>query len=82
MGEKKLNPILEQLTRKIHLPSGEWSYSMGGTGVRIRTPDCKQTYYASFTTLLDVDRDEIISLNLKVTPSVIREYIENNLMVK
>lgn len=70
----------EPLQRKLHLDNGEWSYSMGGKGVRIRTPDCKTTKYASFATLLGVEGEDVSDYNLKVTPAVVKEYIENTLM--
>jgi hypothetical protein len=47
------------LPRKLHMPSGVWSYKVGGTGVRIRTPDCLKTVYVPADKLLGEDMDDI-----------------------
>lgn len=40
------------LPRKLHMPSGEWSYDVGKAGIRIRTPDCERTVYVTADKLL------------------------------
>jgi len=40
------------LPRKLHMPSGVWSYDVGKSGVQIRTPDCEKTVYVGLDKLL------------------------------
>ncbi len=80
------------LPRKIHLPSGEWSYKVGRSGVRIRTPDCSKTDYVPFETLLGLSQSQVDDMKFDfsevnkpmfsdthVTPAAVKDYVEKTL---
>jgi hypothetical protein len=70
------------LGRKIHLPTGTWSYQIGKSGVNIRTPDLTNTQYVEYTKLFGMTWDETNELeercSFRVKPHHVRHWIEKH----
>ena len=84
MGEKKKPKTASgPLPRKINLPSGEWSFQIGRTGVNIRNPTLTKTTFVSYQDLFHMTPEEIERMKDNRTftakPSDIRDYIEGTL---
>lgn len=71
------------LKRKIHLPTGTWSYRIGTSMVIIRNSDMSKTFRVPLTNITGMTWEDIEKEQRKggfsVRPYEIRRYIENKI---
>jgi len=74
------------LKRKIHLPSGVWTYVIGQKSVKIRNPECTKSYVVDFSKISGLDWEAIDhdmwKGNFCITPSQIQDYVTKELCTK
>lgn len=80
--KKRLNPY----KKKIHLPSGTWTYRVGDSVVLIRNSELSKTFKVSFSDITGMDHYQIEKGLHKrwfhVLPSHVRDYINNTILAK
>jgi hypothetical protein len=89
MPDRTKKKPLQPLKRKIHFADNEvWTYELGSSGVKIRTPDCKETYFVQLNKLIGLSWDAIErahwhgSDSANATPSDVSRYILEHLKAK
>lgn len=79
---RKVQKILKPFSRKIHLPTGIWTYRITSGNVLIRNPDCTKTHEACLTKITGMSWDTIERGIwkgwFKIVPSQVKKYIEDN----